>query len=100
MSRIEMLGDAERLQLLVDGVVDYAVYLIGADGRVVTWNSGARRLKGYEPSEPSSGNFVGGSNHLGNDLMHVFRLCPMIDEAGTQREMTVDRGVREIHAST
>ena len=46
-----MLGDAERLQLLVDGVVDYAVYLIGVDGRVVTWNSGARRLKGYEPSE-------------------------------------------------
>jgi PAS domain S-box-containing protein len=50
-SRIKGLGDSERLQLLVDGVVDYALYLIGPDGRVVTWNSGAKRLKGYEPAE-------------------------------------------------
>jgi PAS domain S-box-containing protein len=50
-SRIETLGDAERLQLLVNAVIDYAIYLISVDGLVVTWNSGAERLKGYAPSE-------------------------------------------------
>jgi PAS domain S-box-containing protein len=45
------LDDARRLQLLVEGVVDYAIYLISLSGLVVSWNSGARRLKGYEPAE-------------------------------------------------
>ena len=49
--RIEDLDDARRLQLLVEGVVDYALYTISLDGLVVSWNSGARRLKGYEPAE-------------------------------------------------
>jgi PAS domain S-box-containing protein len=49
--RIEDLDDTRRLQLLVDGVIDYAIYLISLDGRIVSWNSGARRLKGYSPSE-------------------------------------------------
>jgi PAS domain S-box-containing protein len=49
--RIEELTDAQRLQLLIDGVVDYAVYLISPEGLVVSWNSGAKRLKGYEPGE-------------------------------------------------
>jgi PAS domain S-box-containing protein len=48
---IEALDDARRLQILVDGVTDYAVYLIGRDGRVASWNTGARRLKGYEAGE-------------------------------------------------
>jgi PAS domain S-box-containing protein len=45
------LDDTERLQLLIDGVIDYAVYMIAPDGMVMSWNSGARRLKGYEPAE-------------------------------------------------
>jgi PAS domain S-box-containing protein len=40
-----------QLQLLIDSVVDYAIYMIGLDGRVLTWNSGARGLKGYLPDE-------------------------------------------------
>ena len=40
-----------QLQLLIDAVVDYAIYMIGLDGRVLSWNSGAVRLKGYEPRE-------------------------------------------------
>jgi PAS domain S-box-containing protein len=44
-------GDARPLQLLIDAVVDYAIYMIGTDGRVLSWNSGARRLKGYAPEE-------------------------------------------------
>jgi PAS domain S-box-containing protein len=49
--RIEDLDDRQRLQLLVDGVIDYAIYLISLDGRVVSWNSGAQRLKCYTPAE-------------------------------------------------
>jgi PAS domain S-box-containing protein len=43
--------DAHRLQLLIDAVVDYAIYMIDLDGRVATWNSGAERLKGYTAEE-------------------------------------------------
>jgi PAS domain S-box-containing protein len=43
--------DAHRLQLLIDAVVDYAIYMIDLDRRVATWNSGAERLKGYKAEE-------------------------------------------------
>lgn len=36
------------IALLVDSVVDYAIFALDAGGRVQTWNPGARRLKGYE----------------------------------------------------
>lgn len=45
------LGEASRLQLLIDAVVDYAIYMLDVDGRVVSWNSGAVRLKGYSAEE-------------------------------------------------
>ena len=43
--------DAWRLQLLIDSVIDYAIYMIDLDGRVASWNSGAARLKGYSAKE-------------------------------------------------
>lgn len=49
--RIEDLDDSRRLELLVDGLSDHAIYLISLDGTVVSWNAGARRLKGYESAE-------------------------------------------------
>ena len=36
---------------LVDAVVDYAIFQIDPDGIVVTWNSGAQRIKGYRADE-------------------------------------------------
>ncbi len=41
----------EQYRLLVDAVIDYAIYMIDPGGRVSSWNSGARRLKGYEAGE-------------------------------------------------
>ena len=41
----------ERFRLLVEGVQDYAVYMLDPDGRVVSWNSGAQKMKGYLPDE-------------------------------------------------
>jgi PAS domain S-box-containing protein len=41
----------ERFRLLVDGVRDYAIYMLGPQGRVVSWNAGAERIKGYRAEE-------------------------------------------------
>src|SRR5436190_14368049 len=45
------LAQAERFELLVGAVKDYAIYLLDADGRVATWNTGAERFKGYSAEE-------------------------------------------------
>jgi PAS domain S-box-containing protein len=41
----------ERFRLLVEGVRDYAIFMLDPDGRIVTWNAGAEQLKGYAASE-------------------------------------------------
>jgi PAS domain S-box-containing protein len=50
-STIETVSDERRLQLLVKAVVDYALFLLNPEGFVVSWNTGARRLKGYDETE-------------------------------------------------
>ncbi|PSO17524.1 hybrid sensor histidine kinase/response regulator [Bradyrhizobium sp. MOS002] len=50
-SKLDGIGDTARLQLLIDAIVDYAIYMIDLDGTVRSWNSGAQRLKGYSPDE-------------------------------------------------
>lgn len=37
----------ERFRLLVDGVKDYAIYMLDPQGQVTSWNTGAERIKGY-----------------------------------------------------
>jgi PAS domain S-box-containing protein len=41
----------DRLPFILDAIVDYAIYVVDLDGRVVTWNAGAERLKGYSRDE-------------------------------------------------
>jgi PAS domain S-box-containing protein len=38
-------------EVLIQGVVDYAIYMLDLDGRVVSWNPGAERIKGYTEDE-------------------------------------------------
>ena len=45
------VSDASRFQLLVQGIVDYAIYMVSREGIVTSWNAGAQRIKGYEPDE-------------------------------------------------
>jgi PAS domain S-box-containing protein len=46
------LRDSEQsYRLLLRGVRDYAIYMLDADGRVRTWNEGARNIMGYESEE-------------------------------------------------
>ena len=42
---------AEEFKILIDGVRDYAIFMLDESGRVTTWNSGAERLKGYTRDE-------------------------------------------------
>jgi two-component system sensor kinase FixL len=49
---IEALSDSEeRLRLLIDCAKDYAIFMLDPDGRVISWNEGARRTIGYETDE-------------------------------------------------
>jgi PAS domain S-box-containing protein len=41
----------ERFRVVADQLTEYAVYLLDTDGRVASWNDGARRLTGYGPEE-------------------------------------------------
>ena len=41
----------ESFRLLVEGVKDYAIFMLDPAGRVVTWNLGAERIKGYRPDQ-------------------------------------------------
>jgi PAS domain S-box-containing protein len=41
----------ERFRLLVEGVRDYAIYMLDPDGLIVSWNSGAEVIKGYKADE-------------------------------------------------
>ncbi len=50
-SEMPLLRGEVAFRLLVDAVQDYAIFLIGPDGRVLTWNLGAQRIKGYSADE-------------------------------------------------
>jgi len=41
----------DNFRLLVEGVRDYAIFMLDGAGRVLTWNAGAQRLKGYRAEE-------------------------------------------------
>jgi PAS domain S-box-containing protein len=46
-----LLESERRFRLLVEGVVDYAIYMLDPSGIIANWNAGARRIKGYEAAE-------------------------------------------------
>ena len=41
----------QQFRLLVQGVTDYAIYMLDPHGRVTNWNAGAERIKGYRAEE-------------------------------------------------
>ena len=64
-------------RLLVDAVQDYAIFLLDPEGRVLTWNSGARAIKGYTREEIVGKHFS------------VFYPQEAIDSRWPERELTL-----------
>lgn len=50
-SQEELRRSEQQFRLLVQGVTDYAIYMLDLNGFVTSWNSGAQRIKGYLPEE-------------------------------------------------
>src|SRR3954466_8828300 len=53
LTAISKPGDPgiNRFELLVQSVTDYALYMLDPTGRIVSWNAGAQRFKGYAADE-------------------------------------------------
>jgi PAS domain S-box-containing protein len=47
----------EHFRLLVQGVTDYAIYMLSPNGEITNWNAGARRIKGYDEQEVINTHF-------------------------------------------
>src|SRR5579884_1998742 len=76
--RVNPLSEqADMIQLLVDTVREYAIILLDRDGKVLTWNNAAQRLKGWHADE-----IIG---------QHFSRFYPQedIDKGKTQMELEV-----------
>jgi PAS domain S-box-containing protein len=68
-TRRRLYESERRFRLLVEGVIDYAIYMVDGDGIVTNWNAGAERIVGYSADEiighPSSVFFTDGDRKAG-----------------------------------
>ena len=76
-----------RFRLLVEGVTDYAIYMLDHDGNVVNWNAGAQRAKGYVAEEivgQHFSRFYSAQDRLNRvpeqNLQTAYRTCRFEDE--------------------
>ncbi|CAG9269546.1 PAS domain S-box protein [Paraburkholderia caribensis] len=53
----EVIESERQFRLLVDGVSDYAIFMVSPEGLVTNWNNGARRIKGYTAREVIGSHF-------------------------------------------
>jgi PAS domain S-box-containing protein len=56
-SEAELRLSEEKFQLLVNGVTDYALYMLDPTGHVTNWNAGAARIKGYSAEDAIGSHF-------------------------------------------
>lgn len=64
----------ERLELFVENVRDYAIFMLDPQGRVITWNAGVQRVLGYREEE-----------FIGLDFRRLFRTA---EQGAAQEEMS------------
>ena len=50
-AQLAALESERRFRLLVQGVTDYAIYMLNPEGQITNWNTGAARIKGYSEDE-------------------------------------------------
>ena len=57
-SKSMLVDTAEQFHILVDSVEEYAIYMLDPTGNVMTWNTGAQKIKGYTADEIVGKNFA------------------------------------------
>ncbi|MDE2488971.1 MAG: PAS domain S-box protein [Alphaproteobacteria bacterium] len=50
-AQLAVAESEQRFRLLVEGVIDYAIYMLDVNGSITNWNRGAERIKGYKSDE-------------------------------------------------
>jgi PAS domain S-box-containing protein len=83
LTRVEWRGRDEPFKLFVQNVEDYAIFMLDVEGRVATWNPGARRIKGYKASE-----IIG---------QHFSRFYPEEDVRAGKPQTLLDRAIAGGH---
>lgn len=48
--KVALRESEDRLRFLMDAVTEYAIFSLGTDGVIESWNTGAERIKGYPPA--------------------------------------------------
>ena len=81
----------ERFRLLVDGVRDYAIYMLDPQGRIVSWNAGAERIKGYRAEE-----IIGRHFSCFYTLEDIEQNKPKVDLATASAEGRLEKDGRRI----
>jgi PAS domain S-box-containing protein len=56
-AHLVLQASEQRFRLLVDGVIDYAIYMLDVNGAITNWNRGAERIKGYKAHEVMGRHF-------------------------------------------
>jgi PAS domain S-box-containing protein len=74
-----LADERERFRLLVENVKDYAILMLDPEGRIVSWNSGAERIKGYCAEEAIGRHFS------------MFYTREAIERAHPERELEIAR---------
>jgi formate hydrogenlyase transcriptional activator len=76
----------QQLRSIVEGIQDYAIYLLDCDGCVVTWNPGAERIKQYTADEILGRHFSRFFTEEDNDRGHPAELLRLAAERGRFEE--------------
>ncbi len=74
---LELRKNEERYRLMVEGVKDYAIFMLDANGYIQTWNDGAKRIKGYN------------SNEIIGKHFSVFYRAEDLENKKPERELTI-----------
>lgn len=74
---LKLRQSEERFRLMVEGVKDYAIFMLDTEGHILTWNEGAQRTKGYSGEEIIGRHFS------------TFYTAPDLEDKKPERELKI-----------
>jgi PAS domain S-box-containing protein len=89
-ARQKLRENEETFRCLVDGVRDCAIFFLDVEGRVMTWNAAAERIKGYRSDEIIGQSFV--RFYLPQDV--IAGLPSRLLRRATEQDVATEEGVR------